>query len=69
MVPPPLPQDKKLLELPTYKQLLQQFINTEIIRWSLFQQQYAAEMAAAADIFEGTCACGGGCSSSSTRLR
>lgn len=43
--------DKKLEELPAYKALLNTFVNNEIIRWSLFQTQYAAEVAAQSDIF------------------
>jgi hypothetical protein len=46
-------QDKKLGELPTYKSLLNTFINTEIVRWPQFQAQYAPEVAEHPDIFAG----------------
>ncbi|KAJ9508568.1 hypothetical protein QJQ45_012123 [Haematococcus lacustris] len=48
-------QDKKLSDLPTYKALLNTFINKEIIRWPQFQQQFSAEVAEHPDIFSGKC--------------
>lgn len=44
-------QDKKLSELPAHKQLLQAFINKEIVRWTAFKQQYEAEIKDEPDIF------------------
>ncbi|GLC75741.1 hypothetical protein PLESTF_001680400 [Pleodorina starrii] len=44
-------QDKKLGELPEYKALLATFTNTEIIRWTAFEAQYGAEVAAFGSVF------------------
>ncbi|GAX73784.1 hypothetical protein CEUSTIGMA_g1235.t1 [Chlamydomonas eustigma] len=46
-------QDKKLLELPVYKTLLETFITKEIIPWTSFEQTYATEVAEQSDIFGG----------------
>lgn len=46
-------QDKKLGELPVYKQLLQTFTTDEIVRWSVFQQQYGSDMQQVDEIFGG----------------
>lgn len=45
--------DKKLSELPLYRQLLTTFTNTEIVRWGLFEAQFGAEMAAQPEVFGG----------------
>lgn len=46
--------DKKLGDdLPLYKLMLKAFTTVEIFRWSQFEQQYAAELAARDDIFGG----------------
>lgn len=50
---PHTPQDKKLGELPAYKELLNTFINKEIIRWPVVQATYQSEIAAQPDIFSG----------------
>lgn len=46
--------DKKLDELPLYKQLLTTFTTKEIIRQSVFEAQYAGEVAAQSAVFGGT---------------
>jgi hypothetical protein len=45
--------DKKLSELPLYRQLLTTFTNTEIVRWGLFEAQFGAEMVAQLEVFGG----------------
>mmetsp|Transcript_22191 Transcript_22191/g.37947 ORF Transcript_22191/g.37947 Transcript_22191/m.37947 type:complete len:483 (-) Transcript_22191:265-1713(-) len=44
-------QDKKLGELPDYKNLLTTFNTHEIVRWPAFHQTYQAEIAAQPDVF------------------
>jgi len=44
-------QDKHLSQLPEYKGLLTSFNTSEIIRWAVFQQQYAAEIQAQPEVF------------------
>lgn len=46
-------QDKKLGELPEYKNLLTTFNTHEIVRWPEFHQTYQAEITAQADVFNG----------------
>ncbi|CAL8471167.1 g10709 [Coccomyxa elongata] len=45
--------DKKLLELPAYKELLQTFITKEVRWWSAFEKEYAEEVAAEESVFGG----------------
>eukprot|EP00877_Chromochloris_zofingiensis_P012276 jgi/Chrzof1/7301/Cz02g18120.t1 len=45
--------DKKLSELPLYRQLLTTFQNPEIIRWNLFESQYGADMTSEVAVFAG----------------
>jgi hypothetical protein len=45
--------DKQLGDLPSYKTLLQTFVNQEIIPWGTFQAQYADEVKAQAGVFGG----------------
>lgn len=45
--------DKKLSELPTYKQLLTTFITKELVHWSVFEKTYAAEVAEERELFGG----------------
>ncbi|EIE19531.1 putative 26S proteasome regulatory subunit [Coccomyxa subellipsoidea C-169] len=45
--------DKKLVELPAYKELLQSFITKEVRWWSAFEKEYSGEVDAEAIIFGG----------------
>ena len=46
--------DKKLGDdLPLYKLMLKAFTTVEILRWSQFEKEYSAELAAREDVFGG----------------
>ncbi|CAL5228222.1 g11312 [Coccomyxa viridis] len=45
--------DKKLVELPDYKELLQTFIVKEVAWWTSFEEKHRAEVAAEESIFSG----------------
>ncbi|CAD7697337.1 unnamed protein product [Ostreobium quekettii] len=46
-------QDKNLIELPAHKQMLKQFMNKELMNWSVFENEYHEVMAEEPEIFGG----------------
>ncbi len=45
--------DKKLQELPEYKELLQTFITKEVVFWDQLAEKYSKELSAQQEVFGG----------------